>query len=116
MDDYHEFKCAHEIQIEEWQLYWSPNYVSITRGIVAPSGATVTHGINLTNGNGSATCSGTTGNDGTTRGGGATSTWVHCSYLTQLWNFFMNCDEISKRLGLRSYRVYKISNISHESL
>ncbi len=35
MDDYHEFKHAHEIQIEEWQLYWSPNYVSINRGIVA---------------------------------------------------------------------------------
>jgi hypothetical protein len=39
MDDHHEFKHAHEIQIEEWRLYWSPNYVSITTRIVAPSGA-----------------------------------------------------------------------------
>ncbi len=38
MDDYFEFKHAHKIQIEEWQLYQLPNYVSITRGIVAPSG------------------------------------------------------------------------------
>jgi hypothetical protein len=42
MDDYHEFRRAHEIQIEEWQLYWSPNYVFIIRRIVAPSGATIT--------------------------------------------------------------------------
>jgi len=27
MDDYHEFKCDHEIRIEEWSLYQSPNYV-----------------------------------------------------------------------------------------
>jgi len=32
---YHEFKNAHEIQIEEWCLYWSLNYVFIIRGIVA---------------------------------------------------------------------------------
>jgi hypothetical protein len=31
MDDYHEFKRAHEIQIEEWWLYWSLDYVSIIR-------------------------------------------------------------------------------------
>jgi hypothetical protein len=31
MDDYYEFKCAHELELEEWQLYWSPNYVSITK-------------------------------------------------------------------------------------
>jgi hypothetical protein len=36
MDYYHEFKHAHDIQIEEWWLYWSPNYVSIIRGIMAP--------------------------------------------------------------------------------
>jgi len=27
MDDYHEFKCDHEIRIEEWSLYQSSNYV-----------------------------------------------------------------------------------------
>jgi hypothetical protein len=35
MDDYHEFMHAHEIQIEAWTLYWSPNYVFIISGIVA---------------------------------------------------------------------------------
>jgi hypothetical protein len=50
MDDYHEFKRAHEIQIEEWWLYWYPNYVSITMRIVAPSCATTTFGISLASG------------------------------------------------------------------
>ncbi len=27
MDDYHEFKCDHEIQIQKWPLYQFPNYV-----------------------------------------------------------------------------------------
>jgi len=71
MDDYHEFKCAHEIQIEEWQLYWFPNYVSITRGIVAPSGATTIFSISSTSGNRSASGNGTTRSGGTTGGGGA---------------------------------------------
>ncbi len=71
MDDYHEFKCAHDIQIKKWRLYWSPNYVSITMGIVAPSGATTTFGINLTSGNGNASGSGVTESGGITRGGGA---------------------------------------------
>jgi hypothetical protein len=26
MDDYHEFKCDHEIRIKKWPLYQSPNY------------------------------------------------------------------------------------------
>jgi hypothetical protein len=29
LDDYHEFKRTHDVHIEEWKLYWSPNYVSI---------------------------------------------------------------------------------------
>jgi hypothetical protein len=29
MDDYHEFMHAHKVKIKQWQLYWSPNYVSI---------------------------------------------------------------------------------------
>jgi hypothetical protein len=53
----HEFKHAHDIQIEEWQLYWSPNYVSITMGIVAPSGVMATPSISLANGSGNATSS-----------------------------------------------------------
>jgi hypothetical protein len=70
MDDYHEFKCAHEIQIEEWRLYWSPNYVSITKGIVAPSGATTIFCINSANGSRNANGR-TTGSGGTIGGGGA---------------------------------------------
>jgi hypothetical protein len=31
MDDYYEFRDAHEVEIKKWQLYWSPNYVSITK-------------------------------------------------------------------------------------
>jgi hypothetical protein len=50
MDDYLEFMHAHDIQIEEWWLYWSPNYVSITKGIVAPIGAMATPSINSTSG------------------------------------------------------------------
>jgi hypothetical protein len=35
VDDYHESKHAHDIQIEEWRLYWYSNYVFITMKIVA---------------------------------------------------------------------------------
>jgi hypothetical protein len=41
MDDYHEFCDAHEVNIEEWHMYWSPNYFSITNGRLAAS--TPTH-------------------------------------------------------------------------
>jgi hypothetical protein len=37
---------------------------------------------------------------------------VHCSHLTQLWNFFMNCGGIIKGLRLKSYRVCTIFNVS----
>ncbi len=70
MDDYHDFKHAHEIQIKEWWQYWSPNYVSITRVIMAPSGAMATPSNNSTSGSGSAIGNGTIGNSGTTKGGG----------------------------------------------
>ncbi len=51
MDDYHEFKHAHEVWIEEWWLYWSPNYVSIIRGtIVVPSATPTIFGGSLANG------------------------------------------------------------------
>ncbi len=59
-DDYHELWRVYEIQIEEWRLYWSPNYVSITSKIVTPSAATTTPSITLASGSGSATSSGTT--------------------------------------------------------
>ncbi len=71
MDDYHEFKCAHDIQIEKWRPYWSPNYVSITIRVMAPSGATATPSINLASRSGSATSNGTIGSGGTVKGGGA---------------------------------------------
>ena len=32
MDDYHEFRRAHVVEIEAWRHHWSPNYVSITYG------------------------------------------------------------------------------------
>ncbi len=68
MDDYQEFKHAHEIQIEECRLYWFPIYVSITRGIVAPSGATRTPN-NSVSGNGNSNGNGATESGGTTKGG-----------------------------------------------
>jgi hypothetical protein len=37
MDDYHEFCDAHEVDIEEWHWYWSPNYISITKGRLVTS-------------------------------------------------------------------------------
>jgi hypothetical protein len=37
MDDCHELKCANDVHIEEWQLYYSPNYVSITISIAVPT-------------------------------------------------------------------------------
>jgi hypothetical protein len=36
MDDYHEFKCAHKVEIKEWQLYWALTYVPITIMIMIP--------------------------------------------------------------------------------
>jgi hypothetical protein len=68
MDDYHEFKHAPEIQIEQCQLYWFPIYVSIIKGIVAPSGATKTLN-NSVSGNGNSSGNGATENGGTTKGG-----------------------------------------------
>jgi hypothetical protein len=67
MNDYHEFTHGHEIQIEECWLYWSPSYVSITRGIMAPSGA-ITNLNNLVSGN-NANGNGATRSGGTTEGG-----------------------------------------------
>jgi hypothetical protein len=61
----------HEIQIEEWWLYWSPNYVYITMGIVAPIGAMTILSINSTNGSRNVSDNGTNRSGGTTRGGGA---------------------------------------------
>lgn len=37
MDEYHEFIHAHEVHIEEWQIYWSPNYVSIIEIPMVPT-------------------------------------------------------------------------------
>lgn len=109
MDHYHEFKRAHDIQIEGWRLYWSLNYVFVTMGIMAPSSATITPSIRSASGNGNATGNGAIGSGGT----------------TQLWNFSMSCDKITnglqqKSYGIepKSYGIYRISNVSkpHESL
>jgi hypothetical protein len=101
MDDYYEFKCAHEIQIEEWQLYWSPNYVSITKGIIAPSGAMSTPSPSLITRNGSVNGSGNANGYGTTRGGGMELPLVcrvFCLHLTMLWNSSKTCGEIQRGL------------------
>jgi hypothetical protein len=37
---------------------------------------------------------------------------VHCSYLTQLWNSTKSYSGITKGLGLRTYKVCKVSNVS----
>jgi hypothetical protein len=37
MDDYHEFIRAHEVHIEEWRIYWSPNYLSIIEIPMVPT-------------------------------------------------------------------------------
>jgi hypothetical protein len=37
---------------------------------------------------------------------------VYYSYLTQLWNSSMNCNEITKGLELKSCGVCEISNVS----
>jgi hypothetical protein len=40
MDDYHEFRRDHVIEIEEWRQHWSPSYVSITHSGVVSGGTT----------------------------------------------------------------------------
>jgi hypothetical protein len=40
MDDYHEFRRDHAIEIEEWKQHWSPSYVSISHGGVVSGGTT----------------------------------------------------------------------------
>ncbi|CAM6092316.1 unnamed protein product [Calypogeia fissa] len=35
MDDYHEFRKDHEVEITVWKDHWSPKYVSMTYGGVA---------------------------------------------------------------------------------
>ena len=32
MEDYHEFKRVHALEIEMWRMYWCPDYVSMTSG------------------------------------------------------------------------------------
>jgi hypothetical protein len=61
MDDYHELKHTHYVEIKKWQLYWSFDYVSITRRI---SGVSTIHSGNLVS------------EKGTTNGKGATKSDV----------------------------------------
>jgi hypothetical protein len=73
------------------------------------SGSTTTLGISLISGIGA------TGNGGIIEDGGA---WASINMRGPLltfnlvMKFIMNYDEITKRLKLKSYRVYKISNVS----
>jgi len=59
MNDYHEFKHAHEVHVEEWQSYWSSNNAFIIK-IFVISTFVFTLGVigmtfrnDLTNGGGS---------------------------------------------------------------
>ncbi len=40
MDDYHEFRRDHAVEIEAWKQHWFPSYVSIFHGGVASGGTT----------------------------------------------------------------------------
>jgi len=85
------------------------------RDFVPPSVATTTTNINSASGSGNTNVSGATKSGGTTEGGGAMASiicGVHCLHLTQLWNFFVSCGKITKRLKLKNYEVCRISSIS----
>jgi hypothetical protein len=34
MDDYHEFRRDHVVEIEMWRQHWSPSYVSIIHDVL----------------------------------------------------------------------------------
>jgi hypothetical protein len=108
MDDYHEFRHANEIQIE-WRLYWSLNYFSITKGIVAPSDAMVILSINSVNGSKNANGSGTTRSGGTTKGGGAkasTNTWGPLFVFNPIVEFFHELQR--KYQGVRTKKLWSL--------
>lgn len=65
MDNYHDFKCAHEVEIKDWQLYWSPNFVSIAMGTMVPTNVDVAFSSNVTSGNRNASSNGATESGGT---------------------------------------------------
>lgn len=52
MDDYHKLKCAREIQIQEWHLYWLFNYISIPKGLCGHKWCGNKPSNNATNGSG----------------------------------------------------------------
>lgn len=89
MDHYHKFKCAHELQIEERCLYQSPNYVSITRGLKATSGATISPNSNAVSGSKNVSGNETTGIGGVTGSGG-----TRLSISTQLKAFFPHLTQL----------------------
>jgi hypothetical protein len=109
INDYHEFRCANDVHIEEWQLYWSPNYVCITMGFLAIGGVVVNLNNSVTSGSGSVNGSGAIKSGGTKP---STSAWVHCLHSTQLWNSFMSCNGITMGLKLKCCETYRISNVS----
>jgi len=80
-------------------------------------GGAMTTPNNLRSGNGSASGNGATGSGGTTRGGVIGHPLVHkvhCLNLTQLWNSsVMDCDGITRWLGLKSYEVCRILYVSY---
>jgi hypothetical protein len=85
MDDYHEFKCAHEVQIKERYLYWSPNYVSIIMGLKAISGAIISPNSNAVSGSKNVNGNETIGSGG-----------IGLSINTQLKAFFPTFNPIMK--------------------
>lgn len=113
MNNYHEFKHAHKVHVEEWQSYWSSNYASIIEIFVISTSIFTLSVIGMTfrndptNGGGSVGANGTTRNHGTTRSGGISPSINRHS--TQLHAVL---PKVTRGFKLRNYRICKSSNIS----
>jgi hypothetical protein len=113
MNDYHVFKHAREVHVEEWQSCWSSNYASIieifvistfvfTLGVIG-----MTFRIDSIGGGGSVGANGTTRNHGTTRSGGISPPISRHSI--QLHAIL---PKVTRGFKLRNYKICKSSNIS----
>jgi hypothetical protein len=77
MNNYHEFKHAHKVHVEEWQSYWSSNYASIIEIFVISTSIFTLSVIGMTFRNDSTNGGGSVGANGTTR-----KSWNHKKW----WN------------------------------
>jgi hypothetical protein len=114
INDYHEFKCANDVHIEEWWLYWLPNYVSITKGFLAIRGMVINLNSNVTSGSGSSNGSGTMGSGGTKP---STSAWGPLLAFNLVVEFFHELQWNYQ--GVRIVKMQKLHDFQckpHESL